>query len=254
MNPSQVLERFWYRRAGRSAPRTLAHPIVASALVALVCTVLLYWDVLTLPLFSDDLVLIPWLESVSWRALWTAPTVYARYYRPVWFALWRVWGALTGGMHPLGLHALNVVAHFVAAWLAGLMAAAWMRPAASEPDPVSPAGHVIPVCLSTALFAAFPFSRQAIAWAGAIYNPLVSAMAAGALLAYDRGRRGEGGHWIGLAFLLAVLASFSYETGVLVAPLLIAAEGMNWLHRRWTRRSWWPLAFVGLFAVTWCRA
>ena len=28
------------------------------------------------------------------------------------------------------------------------------------------------------------------------------------------------------------------------------AEGAGWLQHRWSRRSWWPLALVGLFAAT----
>ena len=95
----------------------------------LALTVLLYSDALALPLFSDDLVQIPWLESISWRDLWYSPSPYG-YYRPLWYSLWRVWGTLTGGLRPWGLHLLNVAAHFVAAWLAGLLAAAWVRPAA----------------------------------------------------------------------------------------------------------------------------
>ena len=227
----------------RLSSRTLSHPAVASAIVALAFTGLLYGDALTLPLFSDDLIQIPWLESISWRELWSSPSPYG-YYRPLWYTLWRLWGELTGGLHPLGLHLLNVVAHFAAAWLAGLLTTTWIRPGAGRPRPY------IPACLATALFAAFPFSRQAVAWPGAVYNPLVSAMAAGALLAYDRGRQGYGTHWIGLALLLAALAPLNYESGLLVGLLVVLAEGVGWLSHRWPRRSWWPLAFASLLPVT----
>ena len=101
----------------------LAHPVIAPALVALILTTLLYGDTLTLPLFSDDLVQIPWLESISWRELWTSPSPYG-YYRPLRYSLWRVWGTLVGGLHPFGLHLLNVIAHFAASWLAKLLAVA----------------------------------------------------------------------------------------------------------------------------------
>jgi len=123
-----------------------------------------------------------------------------------------------------------------------------LLPSLPRCSPPPPPGSPAP--LATALFAAFPFSRQAVAWPGALYNPLVSAMAAGTLLAYDRGRRGYGMHWIGLALLLAALAPFNYEAGLLVGPLVVLAEGAGRLQRRWQHRSWWPLAFVGLFLVT----
>lgn len=264
--------------------RSLTRPAVASAIVALALTGLLYGDALTLPLFSDDLLQIPWLETVSWRQLWSSPSPYG-YYRPLWYTLWHLWGGLFGGLHPPGLHFLNLSAHFVAAHLAGLLAAAWIRPPVSksrdenvavisksrgmESAPTScfadsrrfsrtkgkisvhqRSSAFYSACLATALFAAFPFSRQAIAWPGAVYNPLVSAMAAGAILAYDRGRKGHGTRWIGLALLLAALSPFTYESGMLVGPLVVLIEGVGWMQQRWQRRSWWPLAFAGLFLAT----
>jgi hypothetical protein len=221
--------------------RTVSHPAVASAAVAAVLTGLLYGGALTLPLFSDDLVQIPWLESISWGELWTSPSPY-NYYRPVWYSLWRIWGVLTGGLNPLGLHFLNVLAHFVASWLTGLLAATWITPSSRQP---------LVACLATAIFAAFPFARQAVAWPGAVYNPLVSSMAAGALLAYDRGRRGYSAAWFSLALLLAVASSLTYEAGLLVAPLAVAGEVAGLVQGRWKRKGWWrwPLAFLGLFVA-----
>jgi hypothetical protein len=225
--------------------QTLTHPAVAAAIVAATLTALLYGGALTLPLFSDDLVQIPWLESITWSELWTSPSPYD-YYRPVWYSLWRIWGALAGGLNPLGLHLLNVLAHFAASWLAGLLATTWI-----VPPPGSSHRRRFVGCLATALFAAFPFARQAVAWPGAVYNPLVSAMAAGTLLAYDHGRRGLGRGWFGLALLLATLSALTYEAGLLVAPLVTVGELAGLVQGRWERRGWWrwPLAFAGLFVA-----
>jgi hypothetical protein len=238
--------------------RSLTHPAIASALVALGFAASLYGDALSLPLFSDDVLQIPWLESISWRELWTSPSPY-HYYRPLWYSLWRMWSGLVGGLHPPGLHSLNVAAHFVAAWLTGLLAWAWGRP----PGPQETSHHpstsrqqlTLFAGLAAALFATFPFSRQAIAWPGAVYNPLVSAMAAGALLAYDRGRRAHRHQtrWIGLALLLAALAPLTYEVGLLVGVLVVLTEGLGWLSRRWSQRSFsWRrvVAFTALLLVT----
>lgn len=231
--------------AERPPLNILPHPAVAPALVALILTALLYGDTLTLPLFSDDLVQIPWLESISWSTLWTSPSPYG-YYRPLWYSLWRVWGMLAGGLHPFGLHLLNLVAHFAASWLAGLLAAAWISPPSLPPQRGGRKGESIaPSCLATTLFAVFPFARQAVAWPGAIYNPLVSAMGVGAILAYDRGRRGRGTGWIGLAVLLAALSALTYELGLLVGAMVVFTEFAGWLQHRWPRRlSPWPLVFV----------
>ncbi|MCX7681917.1 MAG: hypothetical protein N2508_08135, partial [Anaerolineae bacterium] len=225
--------------------RTLSHlfsrPAFLCALIAFAFTVALYGDTLTLPLFSDDLVQIPWLETLSWPQLWSSPSPYG-YYRPLWYTLWRVWGALVGGLHPPGLHLLNLIAHFSASWLAGVLAAELSQ------RPGKPTHAALRASISTALFAAFPFSYQAVAWPGAVYNPLVSAMAAAALLAYDRGRRGYGRRWFGLALLLSVLSPLTYEAGLLVGGMIGVAEVLNSLClRRWPRRGCgWAVPFVVL--------
>jgi len=218
--------------------RLISSPVFLSALTACMLTVALYGDTLTLPLFSDDLVQIPWLETISWRELWSGPSPYG-YYRPLWYTLWRVWGMLAGGLHPPELHLLNVVAHFVASWLVGVMVAE-LSPRDSDPVSVN-----LCSCASTAAFAAFPFSCQAIAWPGAVYNPLVSAMAAGALLAYDRGRRGGNVLWFSLALLLSVLAPLTYEAGLLLGGMVVLAEMLNLLSHRWShRRRGWVAPFI----------
>jgi hypothetical protein len=223
--------------------RSSIHPAVVAAIVALLLGGLLYGDVLSLPLFSDDLVQIPWLESISWRDLWTNPSPYG-YYRPLWYTIWRVWGRLAGGLRPPGLHLLNLVAHIAAAWLTGLLAANWPRPAASRKERAIASG------LASAFFVVFPFSCQAVAWPGAVYNPMVSGMGAAAVLAYDRGRRGTAARSIGVALLLAALAPFCYESGLLVALLLSLVELIGWLRGRWRTPSWWSLAFASLFLIT----
>ncbi|MGD2146196.1 MAG: hypothetical protein PVH41_05850 [Anaerolineae bacterium] len=218
-------------------------PVVVPAVVVLLLSGLLYGDALTLPLFSDDVVQIPWLESMSLRDLWTSRSPYG-YYRPLWYSLWRVWGAVVGGLHPRGLHLLNLVAHAAAAWLTGLLAIQWLRPGSSETERVAAAG------LSSALFVAFPFSRQAVAWPGAVYNPLVSAMAAAAVLAYDLARRGGGWRGVGVSLLLAALAPFLYESGLLVALLLLLVELIGRLSGRWRTPARWPWAFALLVVAT----
>lgn len=223
----------------------LARPVILCALIAFVLTVVLYGDTLTLPLFSDDLVQIPWLETLSWQQLWSSPSPYG-YYRPLWYSLWRVWGALLGGLHPPGLHLLNLIAHFIASWLTGVLAAKLSR------RPGEPTGVSLPALCSTALFAAFPFAHQAVAWPGAVYNPLVSAMMAGALLAYDRGRLGDGRLWFGLALLPSLLAPLTYEAGLLVGVMIGTAEALNLLLlHRWPRRGRaWVLPFIMILPCT----
>ncbi|MFO7743205.1 MAG: hypothetical protein R6X31_12920 [Anaerolineae bacterium] len=227
----------------RSRSCFLLHPVVVSAVVALLVVGVLYVDTLALPLFSDDLVQIPWLESISWRQLWTSPSPYG-YYRPLWYSIWRVWGGLVGGLHPPGLHLLNLIAHGVATSLTGLLIAGWL------PGSVTREERAVAAALAAAFFAVFPFSRQAVAWPGAVYNPLVSAMATAAVLAYDRGRAGGSGLWIGIALLMGAVAPFTYESGIVVAPLLVGVEVIGWSRGRWRNGSWWAMAFIALFVLT----
>ena len=227
----------------------MIRPVVISAIVSFLLVSFLYGDALSLPLFADDLIQIPWLESISWCELWTSPSPYG-YYRPLWYSIWRGWAELVGGLRPFGLHLLNLIAHFVAAWLTGLLAARWVSPGDGREE------RSITAALAAASFTAFPFSRQAVAWPGAVYNPLVSGMAAAAVLAYDRGRAGRGGWWIGIALGLAAMSSLTYESGILVAPLIVSVELIGRLRARWETRSWetrsrWPIAFIVLFVAMW---
>jgi len=228
----------------RSRTRFLTRPAVISVVVAVLAVGMLYGDAIRLPLFSDDLVQIPWLESISWWELWTSPSPYG-YYRPLWYTIWRGWARLAGGLHPRGLHFLNLIAHGLATSLTGMLAARWLSPGCANRERVYAAG------LAAALFVSFPFSRQAVAWPGAVYNPLVSGMAAAAVLAYDLGRAGRGRGWVVAALVLAALASLTYESGILVAPLIVGVELIGWVRDRWERHSWWSLAFIGLFVVSW---
>ncbi len=238
-------------KAIRLSPRTLTHPVVAPALVALALTALLYGDALALPLFSDDLIQVPWLESVSWRELWSGSSPYS-YYRPLWFSLWHVWG-LIFGRHPPGLHLLNLAAHVVAAWLTGLLAAAWIRPDAGKPRPYvrggTKGGGAIPACLATALFTLFPFSRQVVPWASSLSYPLVTGLTLGAVLAYDHARQRSARSWLVLSLALAGLAPLAHETGILAPILVLLVEVAGRLHRRWPRPSWWPAFYVVLLGA-----
>ncbi len=227
----------------KSRVHWLTQPALIAAVIAIVVVGLLYSTAVSLPLFSDDLVQIPWLESISWGELWTSPSPYG-YYRPLWYTIWRGWGGLVGGLHPRGLHTLNLVAHAFAAWVTGLLAVRWLPVVHADRERAVAAG-----CAVT-FFVVFPFSRQAVAWPGAVYNPMVSGLSAAAVLLYDSGRN-TGSDWrIGSAALLAGLTPFIYESGLLVAPLLLLVEMIGRVRGRWQRRSRWPIALVGVSVIT----
>lgn len=214
----------------RNVIRWITSPAGCAGVIAVVLNLALYSDVLTLPLFADDLIQVPWLQSVSWVELWTSPSPYG-YYRPGWYSLWRIYGLLAGGLRPLPLHALNVTAHALAAWLSGLLAVCWAAVRDREST------LQVQASLATAFFVVFPFAREAVAWPGAVYNPIVSALAAGALLAYGRGRREARRGWMIVSIGCTALAPLMYEAGIMVGPLILLAEYIGWLGRKWQRQQ-----------------
>ena len=227
--------------------RTVTHPFAIAAAVAFAVTGVLYGDVLGLPFFSDDLIQLPWQETVSWSALWSTPSPYG-YYRPLSYTIWRVWGFCTGGLQPFGLHLLNLIGHVAVAWLAALLADTWIVTASNH------WARAVPAAFTAATVAAFPFSRQAVAWVSAVTYPIVTALALFALLTYDRGRREHGSIWFYLSLTATALAPFAHEIGLFVGPLILIAGALGRLHGRWANTSRWPWAYVctsGLGLVGW---
>jgi hypothetical protein len=224
-------------RVGR-ALGLLRHPGVSSALAALVVTAALYSGAASLPFFSDDLAQIPWMESLSWSEMLAEPSPFGDH-RPLWVIAWRAWGAIAGGLRPLDLHVINLVLHAFAAWLVGLLAAQW----AGRRDQAS--GSPVSGALAAALFASFPFSREAVVWLSAFSYPLSTMLALAAVVAYDQSRRSGSNRWLALSLLAAALAPLAYEAGMVASGLVLLAEGVGRITRRWPR----PSRQAGLFLL-----
>jgi hypothetical protein len=209
-------------------------PFLLTALVSLALTLALYAGALQLPFYSDDLLQVPWVEQTPLPALWRTVGPY-RDYRPLHFSLWRLVHLLTGDLQPAPLHALNLFGHALCGTLVGLLAARWAR----KPRLVAP--------LASAIFIAFPFAFDAVAWAIGFSYPLAVSLALGALLAYLRART-AGRRWIHVAAAtMTLLAGFAHEGAAVVGAIILWAELT--VARQDRRVSPWPLAHLAASAL-----
>lgn len=210
--------------------------------VSVIVTLALYARSLYLPFYSDDPVQLAWLRDLSWGELWSQISPYG-YYRPLAFSIWLVWRDLGLPVTPVPLRLFNLMLHALAAALVGLLV---VRLDAEK--------RLSGGLCAAAIFAAFPFSYQAVPWVSAIFYPLVVAMVAGAAVAYLQGDRRA--RYI--SPLLAGLAPFAHENGMLAGALVGLVEISDWLRRRSVTGERYPsplplihVALNAIFLIVW---
>lgn len=211
-------------------------PVVTAALVSLALTLFLYGGALALPLYSDDVLQVPWVEATGTADFWRAVGPY-RDYRPLHFTLWRLLYLLTGDLRPGLLHALNLAGHGLCGVLVALLASRWGKRSS------------LIALLAAAFFVAFPFAFDAVPWAIAFSYPLTTALALGALLAYLHARDVASLPHHLLSVVLTGLAGLAHEGGAAAGLTILLAEVVaSWRGRR--RLSPWPLANLAVSGLT----
>ena len=180
-------------------------------------TWLAYGKVLTLPFFFDDLAHMPYVDTHTLAELWQSAGTFP-YYRPLQSTVWKLLNGLFGSHDPAGAHSMNLLLHalngLLVGWLAGQL---W--PKRSFFDGQSPSAW-LRIFLSATLFVLFPFSYQAVPWVGSLAHLLVTTLILLTMATYWQMRRSNRRIWGALSLLLALLAPFAHENGVLVGPLL----------------------------------
>lgn len=176
--------------------RTLLH--VSPALLATV----LYGYTVSLPFFLDDGAHFTILDQTSGLEFWgDFPTF--PFYRPLAFTLWQGYAWLAGGYDPVALHLLNLTCFALAGVLVGSIARRTLRHSAG-----TTAGW---------LFVAFPFAYQAVAMVAALFHlTLVLGLTLSAWLALLWLDRRAGAWALAGSWMVAFVAVFSHETGILV--------------------------------------
>jgi len=195
------------------------------ALAAVVCA--LYAPSTQVGFFNDDPTgHFSWMEHRSLLRLFTSASGYP-FYRPLTFVLWKALYALLGRYEPLGFHLLNVFFHALNCALVWMLGYALTREKSYA-------------LLAGLLFACFPFSYEAVGYAGALFHPLVTFLILVTLLLYHESKQRNSTVLFGSAHLILVLAVFTHENGAIAPLLILAWEALAWgggqpFHRRaWT--------------------
>ncbi len=248
---------------------------VAAALVAL----WLYRGALGLVYFNDDPTgHFAWMEGRSVADFFTGSAAYG-YYRPVVFTTLRLFERLFSSAvwphNPVADHALLLLLHAANTALVWSLARALARP--------SGRGGAAFAWLAALLFAALPFSYEAVAYVASLTHPLVVFWVLVTLHLYLRWltadprppttdhRPATTGHWfhwllptdplptdlLATAYwplVTTLLALLTHENGLLVLPALL---GVDWLRRPGDSagdrlRRLWPVgALAALYVVLW---
>lgn len=213
-----------------------------SLIAALVIVVALYGRAVGFSFLFDDTFDLPRVEGRSYLSLLTSSEGYS-YYRPGPFLIWKFSHDLLGYYSAPLLHVIPLMFHALAGWLLYLL--------------VSRLGAGHWALLPALLFLTYPFSYQNIAIVGVVFHPMAGAAILASLNLYlsardARGRRAVAFH--SAALLTTVVALWSHESGVAVAPLMVGLEALILWRRGRRRPSWWALGHVVLtlaFVVTW---
>jgi hypothetical protein len=186
----------------------------------LVLTLLVYGAALRLPFFFDDFVHLPFVDDNTLGEMWRSAGRLA-YYRPLSFTIWKIMDLAIGDHSAPLQHGLNLLLHVVNGMLVGWLAGQyWANRGAAKGSPAIILANWPRVFLAATLFLLFPFSYQAVPWVGSMSHLLVTTLILLTLVTYWQMRRSGSRAWGATSLLLAFLAPFAHENGVLVGPLL----------------------------------
>ena len=87
------------------------HFLTSPVLVAV-----LYWPVLELPFFWDDVANFEFMQERSLLSFWTSASGFPNY-RPLGFSIFRIWQWLFGATNTFAFHLLNIIVMICNGWL-----------------------------------------------------------------------------------------------------------------------------------------
>ena len=179
----------------------------------------LYWPVLQLPFFWDDVGNFNFLAGKGLGEIWTSAVGFA-YYRPLGFSIWWLAQRISGAPHAVALHALNIFALAGCGWLLGALAMRWLGTAAQIGGQAGWAALV-----AAALLTASPFAALVVPLVAPLFHLLVTLLALLGALALLEYRRSAHTVWAIAAVLCIGLAPFAHESGVAVGLALLCLLG-----------------------------
>ncbi len=225
------------------------HGPLLSAFLIFIAGLAVYGYAVFLPYHIDDFVHFRWVSVHTLAQVWTSAAGLS-YFRPLPFTIWELVRAWSGGFPPVVEHAINVVIHA----LNGMLLFELIRLHRQDAS-----GKTLVAIIVAFLFLLFPFSYQAVPWVGSLTHPLVTFLMLGSMVAFIVGREKHRGVLVLLSLLLALLAPFANETGVLIAPLLtlfyLTLAGSTSLRRELGKvRIFWAFSLMAVLALFWLRS
>lgn len=213
-----MLPRITFRRPPKiispALPPAGRLPLVVGVIIALWLTLYLYANTLSLPFYQDDFGHIRWLSGFDspFRPFVTAFGIPA--YRPLGEMLLKIWYLLLGRHDATWLRFLNISMHCLNVALVAALAFRLERSRL----------RYWTAGLAAVLFAALPFSYQAVPWINVFFYPLNNLLQLLMLLFYWEGRKRGRPRLLALAFFLCFLSPFEIEYGLVNGGLLFALE------------------------------
>ncbi len=216
-------------------PKANRWPLIIGLVIGLWLTFYLYINTLSLPFYQDDFGHIRWLAQFSspFKPFVTAVGVPA--YRPLGEMFLKIWYIILGHHDATWLRFLNISIHCLNV---ALVAALAFRLERTE-------RRYWTAGLAAVLFAALPFSYQAIPWINVFFYPVNNFLQLAMLLTYWQGRKDGRTSLIILALFLCFLSPFEIEYGLVNGGLLFAVEVAFRLQNR-QKKIWMGGPLIGL--------
>jgi len=211
--------------------------------IAIAAVLAIYSRVIPLAFFFDDPIDLTRAESRSYWALLSSSEGY-QYYRPIPFVIWKLLRGVQGHFDHTTLHLIPLIAHAVSGWLIYLL--------------LRRLGTGYWALVPMVLFLTAPFHYQVLPIIGPTAHVLAGMFLLASLNLYAVARlhddSGQARYLHAGALMMSILALWSHESGVVVAPLIVGLEAVVMLRQSDRRPSLWPLAHIaaaGAFFLVW---
>jgi hypothetical protein len=230
-------------------------PILTFLLLPLLLTFVLYRATLTQPYFWDDVPHFDFATTRTFLQIWTDVRGLS-YYRPATFTLYKILFELL----PVGAttipHVFILLVHMANGWLVGNLARHLLQGSEKSDETswfLGLATSDVARLLGALLFVSYPFAALPISHFAAVMHPLVTMFTVGATLSALLYANSHKRRWLVTAIVLALLAPFIHESGVMAGSVAAAVLLISDWSRAWKN---WKLLIVlpctsAVFLLAW---
>jgi len=196
------------------------HLLTSPVLVAI-----LYWPVLELPFFWDDVANFTFMEGRPLLSFWTTASGFP-YYRPLGFSIFRMWQWLFGSTNTLAFHLLNMIVMICNGWLiTALGSRLWSVIAIGskidQRQNIEPLAANIFAWQAGIMLCVFPFASLVIPLVASLFHLLVTMLVLLSVLAMLNFYINRHRSWAYVSVICACLAPFAHESGITAGYVLL---------------------------------